>query len=168
MRRLNLGCGDDYREGWVNIDINPDVKADIHRDLNKGLPFDDNSVDEVWCSHLLEHLDDMIFAMEEIYRVMKPNAPITIRFPYCNSPSAWNDPTHKRALNPNTFKWFEEGDYWNGKNKIRAKFKKFELFHVPSPQFEQDFHTKGLNEQQKIFYYGGVIEFILKSKAVKQ
>ena len=29
MKRLNLGCGPDYRKGWVNVDIRKDIKADI-------------------------------------------------------------------------------------------------------------------------------------------
>jgi len=45
-----------------------DVKADI---LN--LPFDDNSFDVVFCNHVLEHISDDIKAMQELYRVLKPN-----------------------------------------------------------------------------------------------
>lgn len=45
-----------------------DVKADI---LN--LPFDDNSFDVVFCNHVLEHITDDTKAMQELYRVLKPN-----------------------------------------------------------------------------------------------
>ncbi len=45
-----------------------DVKADI---LN--LPFDDNSFDVVFCNHVLEHISDDTKAMQELYRVLKPN-----------------------------------------------------------------------------------------------
>ena len=45
-----------------------DVKADI---LN--LPFDDNSFDIVFCNHVLEHIKDDKKAMQELYRVLKPN-----------------------------------------------------------------------------------------------
>jgi len=45
-----------------------DVKADIC-----DLPFDDNSFDVVFCNHVLEHITDDTKAMQELYRVLKPN-----------------------------------------------------------------------------------------------
>jgi len=45
-----------------------DVKADI-----TNLPFDDNSFDVIFCNHVLEHIKDDTKAMQELYRVMKPN-----------------------------------------------------------------------------------------------
>ncbi|WP_422107430.1 class I SAM-dependent methyltransferase [Winogradskyella sp.] len=45
-----------------------DVKADICN-----LPFEDNSYDVVFCNHVLEHIPDDTKAMQELYRVMKPN-----------------------------------------------------------------------------------------------
>lgn len=45
-----------------------DVKADICN-----LPFDDNSYDVIFCNHVLEHITDDTKAMQELYRVMKPN-----------------------------------------------------------------------------------------------
>jgi predicted SAM-dependent methyltransferase len=45
-----------------------DVKADIC-----DLPFDDNFFDVVFCNHVLEHITDDTKAMQELYRVLKPN-----------------------------------------------------------------------------------------------
>ena len=45
-----------------------DVKADIC-----DLPFEDNSFDVVFCNHVLEHIPDDTKAMQELYRVLKPN-----------------------------------------------------------------------------------------------
>lgn len=45
-----------------------DVKADI-----LDLPFNDNSFDIVICNHVLEHIIDDKKAMQELYRVLKPN-----------------------------------------------------------------------------------------------
>ena len=44
-----------------------DVKADI-----LDLPFEDNSFDVVFCNHVLEHIEDDVKAMRELYRVLKP------------------------------------------------------------------------------------------------
>tara|TARA_R110000868_G_scaffold30589_6_gene112963 strand:+ start:7704 stop:8468 length:765 start_codon:yes stop_codon:yes gene_type:complete len=45
-----------------------DVKADICN-----LPFSDNSFDVVFCNHVLEHIPDDKKAMQELYRILKPN-----------------------------------------------------------------------------------------------
>lgn len=45
-----------------------DVKADICN-----LPFNDNSYDIIFCNHVLEHIPDDTKAMQELYRVLKPN-----------------------------------------------------------------------------------------------
>ncbi len=45
-----------------------DVKANI-----LDLPFKDNSFDVVFCNHVLEHITDDKKAMQELYRVLKPN-----------------------------------------------------------------------------------------------
>lgn len=44
-----------------------DVKADIC-----DLPFEDNSYDVIFCNHVLEHIPDDTKAMQELFRVMKP------------------------------------------------------------------------------------------------
>ena len=52
------------------------VKADI-----KNLPFDDNEFDVLICNHVLEHIDDDKKAMQEIWRVLKPNAWAIVQVP---------------------------------------------------------------------------------------
>lgn len=57
--KLNLGCGTDYKQGWINIDNNSDdniEKLDLNFDLRKPLPYKKNSVDFIFHEHLLEHL----------------------------------------------------------------------------------------------------------------
>lgn len=39
--KLNLGCGNDIREGWVNLDINKKEGVNVVHDLNEvPLPFE--------------------------------------------------------------------------------------------------------------------------------
>ena len=52
------------------------VKMDVHQ-----IPFDDNSLDVVFCNHVMEHLDDDIKAMSEINRVLKPGGWAIIQSP---------------------------------------------------------------------------------------
>ncbi|MFI8603109.1 class I SAM-dependent methyltransferase [Cellulophaga baltica] len=53
-----------------------DIKADIC-----DLPFADNSFDIIFCNHVLEHIPDDTKAMEEIYRILKPNGWAVLQIP---------------------------------------------------------------------------------------
>lgn len=45
--------------------------ADLHFDLHD-IPLEDNRFDVIFCNHVLEHVDDAMQCMKELYRVMKP------------------------------------------------------------------------------------------------
>ena len=80
---INLGCGGNFRKGWINIDIvsnNPDV---IAYDLSKGIPLENDSVDFVYSSHMLEHLPKIEAEklLREAYRVLKKGGIIRIAVP---------------------------------------------------------------------------------------
>lgn len=53
-----------------------DIKADICN-----LPFKDNSYDIILCNHVLEHIPDDTKAMQELYRVLKPNGMAVLQIP---------------------------------------------------------------------------------------
>ncbi len=53
-----------------------DVKADICN-----LPFEDNTYDIIFCNHVLEHIPDDTKAMQEIFRVLKPNGMAVLQIP---------------------------------------------------------------------------------------
>ncbi len=118
-RKLNIGCGRDYKFGYINIDIDPSVKPDIVRDIEKGLPFDDNSVDEIYCSHTLEHIHDLLFVLREFYRVCKNKAKITIIVPLMDA----SDMTHVRFCDENTFRTLTDPSYWNNPYYFVGKYK---------------------------------------------
>lgn len=59
IKKLHIGCGAIYKEGWINIDNNSDKnikKIDLVWDLRKKLPFPGNSVDFIYSEHFIEHL----------------------------------------------------------------------------------------------------------------
>lgn len=55
----------------------------VHRDLSCGLPFPDQSVDYLYCSHFLEHLSrpDALQLLKESHRVLKPTGAFRICVP---------------------------------------------------------------------------------------
>ena len=79
--RLNIGCGKVKLAGWVNIDIEPG--ADLVIDIKKGLPFNDNSVDFIYCEHVLEHFtyEEGEEVLREFQRCLKKRGCIRIAMP---------------------------------------------------------------------------------------
>jgi len=78
--KINLGCNDLPLDGFVNIDIDPRVKPDLIAD-SLHLPYEDESVDEIYAGHLLEHTTPEEEALKEWYRVLKKGGKITITVP---------------------------------------------------------------------------------------
>lgn len=81
--KLNLGCGIDHREGWVNIDAVPDVQPDLLHDLHQPLPFPDHSVKQVLAQDILEHFtkEDAQKVITEIGRVLEVGGTVEVRVP---------------------------------------------------------------------------------------
>jgi predicted SAM-dependent methyltransferase len=80
--KLNLGCGYDIKEGYINIDMKQNNGVDIVVDLNEcKLPFEDNTVDEIYMAHILEHIIDRYTFIQECYRVLKPNGVLLVKLP---------------------------------------------------------------------------------------
>ncbi len=108
MIKIDIGCGMSKHRGTVGVDIIPLPGVDIVADINRGLPLADSSIDEVHMYHTLEHVDDFLRTMEEIYRISKDQALFYIRMPHGSSSfTTWIDPTHKRGFNIQTFTYFD-------------------------------------------------------------
>jgi SAM-dependent methyltransferase len=106
---LNLGCGNNIKisDGiatWINLDLSTEKGADIMGDLEKGLPmFKDEMFDFVLASHVLEHVQNYIPLIHEIWRVMKPWGTLVIKVPEFPCRAAIADPTHVRFFVPESF-----------------------------------------------------------------
>ena len=80
--RLNLGCGNNIRTGYINIDFEEHEGVDMILDLNEcKLPFGDNTVDEIILFHVLEHITDRYGLIRECWRVLKPNGILHMKLP---------------------------------------------------------------------------------------
>src|SRR5258708_8296282 len=92
--RLNLGCGRDIREGWVNIDCSPVPGVDhvVDFDDKPVLPFGDDSVMYSEGSHVIEHLRDPLPFMEELWRVSRPGPQAVFPCPDWSTHEAHADP----------------------------------------------------------------------------
>jgi SAM-dependent methyltransferase len=103
MIRLDIGCRSQRRD-VIGIDPYLVPRTGVKADLNVGLPFKDNSADEIYAYHILEHAQDLVATMEEIRRVCKEGSLVYIRVPHASSPYVtWVDPGHRRGLTIETF-----------------------------------------------------------------
>lgn len=108
VRVLDLGCGNRKRPGAVGIDFNSRTAADVVHDLNVfPYPLTTASFDEIYLDNVLEHLDEPIRVMEEVYRICRPGGLVKVIVPYFRSPWASIDPTHKHAFTVNSFAYFD-------------------------------------------------------------
>jgi len=136
--KINLGGGNTKREGYVNVDIIPFPNVDVVCDISKGLPFKENSVEAVYASHFLEHIENLPKLMEEIYRVCKPEAVIEIKCPYFKSNGAFKDPTHVTFITEQTFDYFDPKQIESGKlpdYKFKCKIKIDKMAYLWSSQW---------------------------------
>lgn len=107
---LDLGCGQNKVTKEIlnqNMNVNVDVVlgvdwakcegVDVVHDLtNFPYPFADESVDVIYTSHFIEHLDGRTRAkfMDECYRILKTGGKMRHIHPFANSHRAIQDFTH--------------------------------------------------------------------------
>ena len=101
--KLNLGSGSKILDGYTNVDKYDYYKPDIVHDLEIfPYPFEDNSVDEILLSHVLEHIgqspDVFLKIIKEFYRVCHNDSLIKIIVPHPRHDDFIADPTHVRPI----------------------------------------------------------------------
>jgi len=114
--KLNLGCGQDKRAGYINIDKRADVQPDLVIDLEQeGLKrWDDNTVDEIMMRDFLEHLSwrKARWFLQECHRALKLNGRIFIQAPDFESiVQKWQNQTEDWRRWPLKSDW-EKLSYW--------------------------------------------------------
>ncbi|MBC7340834.1 MAG: methyltransferase domain-containing protein, partial [Clostridia bacterium] len=119
--RLDLGCGDAKPEGYVGIDKEPGPQVDVVYDLEQGIPYPDNSADEIRANHVLEHLADKEKIMAEIHRVLKPGGRLVFEVPSTKGEGAFNHPGHKSFWNKSSFVFWTQDDLLEGRPKFEIE-----------------------------------------------
>lgn len=105
--RLNLGCGPETLDQWLNVDIVPGPGVDVVHDLDvTPWPWKDNTAAEIAAVDVFEHIANPVGFMAEAHRVLEPGGRLMIQTSYWRSWTAFTDPTHKRFCTEHTF------DYW--------------------------------------------------------
>lgn len=83
VSKINLGCGEFHKNGYVNVDFGSVSTPDVVHDLGEfPYPFDDSRFSLLESDHCLEHLPDAFAVMREIHRICKDGAEVIIRVPH--------------------------------------------------------------------------------------
>jgi SAM-dependent methyltransferase len=78
--------------------------VDVVADLVDGVPLEDESVDQVFAVHVLEHLPDYLPLLAECHRILRPGGVLHVLAPWWRHVNAVADPTHVRLVDVQTFK----------------------------------------------------------------
>jgi len=73
--KLNIGCECNLIPGWQNIDSRRMTEQVIELDIRVGLPYPNNSVEEIYGGNFLDHLTyfEGLAFLRECYRVLHPD-----------------------------------------------------------------------------------------------
>jgi ubiquinone/menaquinone biosynthesis C-methylase UbiE len=88
--KLDIGCGQNKKNGFLGVDIIDHREVDFILDISREkLPLEDNSVDEVYSNHFFEHINSPKETLEELIRVSIDGAKFEIWTPYLKSNEAF-------------------------------------------------------------------------------
>ena len=108
---INLGAAKNIRERFINCDIHSGPGIDQVFDAGEIWPFPNGSVNYIYASHVLEHIQDLNTCMKEANRVLKSNGVFEIKVPYgprgtfCN-----DDPNHVREFCETSLSYYLRGN----------------------------------------------------------
>ena len=127
MKILDIGCGNRKIPGAVGLDRNPKSQADVFHDLDAfPYPFEEDHFDRIYGIDVLEHVADVIRAMEEIHRIGRSGALVFLRVPHFTSTQAYGDPTHRHFFNSQSLDYFC-GGFPEYSFYTQARFKKIKV-----------------------------------------
>ena len=135
---VNVGCGFAPIDGFRNL------KQEQWWLGEYSAPFRTDSVDLVLASHVMEHVQDIIAAMREIHRVLRPGGHFIAITPYASSDDAFEDPTHVRSFTELSWHYFnsdlyaKSGHAGHYESRITYKFEVVQVALVPYPEFAND------------------------------
>ncbi len=83
---IHLGCGPNVMPNWLNFDYAPALPNVLHFDARQKIPLESNTVDYIFCEHMIEHIDAKsgINLISECYRTLKAGGVLRLSTPDLN------------------------------------------------------------------------------------
>jgi SAM-dependent methyltransferase len=155
--RLNLGCGQRRRDGFFGVDLAHMPAVDIAADLNEPLSaLPDDSVEEIYTRHVLEHVRDFLPLMAEVHRVTRPDGRIEIVVPHFSNPYGYSDPTHVRQFGLYTFYYFAD--------EVDQPRRKVPSFYVPERFTIESVRIKLLRRSLLARPFGAAFDWLINCR----
>lgn len=143
-KKINLGSGKNYKAGYLNIDINKSTCPDLLLDLSSklefpissndisGMPVDlnEHQFEEIVANDVLEHVADLRQLMTNCLKLLAEGGKMLISVPYDLSLGAWQDPTHVRSFNQNSWLYYTDWFWYLG--WFEYCFEMSSLTYIPS------------------------------------
>lgn len=157
--KLNLGCGMQIKKDYVNLDCRGYDGVDVVHDLETfPYPFENNTFKEVFCSHVLEHLDKKKLPeiMAELKRICKKGAIIKIYLPHFSAGDTYRDPTHlSGGYSALSFEYFT-----NKPNYVDYFLPKFEILTNRVNFLGHIWYREGMKYRKIISFIDELLSFI--------
>ena len=151
MSKFNMGCGNNKREGYINVDAYAECNPDVQFNLESfPWPWEASSAEEVLFNHSLEHMGQnpqvFLSIMTELYRICANDALVYINVPHPRHDFFLGDPTHVRPITPELLSLFdkEECDRWKNMGASNTPFA-----HYLNVNFKRVSMTSSLDEPFK-------------------
>ena len=153
---LELGCGPRKKvQGAIGIDAidyeGVDIVGDVYAILNC---FPDNTVDELFSFHFLEHVQDLSKLVDEMARVLKPGGEIVSTVPHFSNPYFYSDYTHKQFFGLYSLSYLSIDNIFKRKVPNYTKQRRLELISADLVFFSP-FHVR--NKLKK--FAGKIVNF---------
>lgn len=129
---VNLGCSDDLRQGFLNIDRHrpeevPDSREFMEMDMRERWTLADSSVSLLVAKDVFEHVDNaewpgqkgIIWCLNEAHRVLNPGGELELTVPCLPGKAPWVDPTHVSVWTSDLRYYFDER--WNNPQGERGR-----------------------------------------------
>lgn len=105
--KLDLGCSRYKSDGYIGLDIAPAADVDVLGDGRK-LPFRTSSITGVYSHHCIEHIDDQLAVISELWRVCQHGAEIDLTVPHFSCSAYYDDLTHHYKYSSRSFEHYDK------------------------------------------------------------
>ena len=136
--RINLGSGKSFEPQMLNVDITdywkPDVLVDLGTTLDHSHEFDTKRFgrlrlepghfDAIFAIDVLDPVGDLVKLMTNCLALLRVGGEFNIKVPYDLSYGAWQDPTHVRAFNEQSWLYYTEWFWYLGWSEARFEVAK--------------------------------------------